>query len=66
MENEEKKLEILRRFHDEAVNNGDAAGAIELAEQYKSSGNFTKAEFTLSNAIADGGGCPTSLLCPVW
>ncbi len=30
--------------------------AIELAEQYKSSGNFTKAEFTLSNAIADGGG----------
>lgn len=32
------------------------AVAIELAEQYKSSGNFTKAEFTLSNAIADGGG----------
>ena len=30
--------------------------AIELAEQYKASGNFTKAEFTLSNAIADGGG----------
>ena len=30
--------------------------AIELAEQYKSSGNYTKAEFTLSNAIADGGG----------
>lgn len=32
------------------------AVAIELAEQYKFSGNFTKAEFTLSNAIADGGG----------
>jgi len=32
------------------------AVAIELAEQYKSSGNFTKAEYTLSNAIADGGG----------
>lgn len=32
------------------------AVAIELAEQYKISGNFTKAEFTLSNAIADGGG----------
>ncbi len=32
------------------------AVAIELAEQYKSIGNFTKAEFTLSNAIADGGG----------
>lgn len=29
--------------------------AIELAEQYKRIGNFTKAEFTLSNAIADGG-----------
>lgn len=32
------------------------AVACELAEQYKSSGNYTKAEFTLSNAIADGGG----------
>lgn len=32
------------------------AVAIELAEQYKSSGNYTKAEFTLANAIADGGG----------
>lgn len=30
--------------------------ACELAEQYKSSGNYTKAEYTLSNAIADGGG----------
>lgn len=30
--------------------------AIELAEQYKSIGNYTKAEFTLTNAIADGGG----------
>lgn len=29
--------------------------AIELAEQYKSIGNYTKAEFTLTNAIADGG-----------
>lgn len=32
------------------------AVAIELAQQYKASGNYTKAEFTLSNAIADGGG----------
>lgn len=31
------------------------AVAIELANQYKSSGNYTKAEFTLSNAIHDGG-----------
>ena len=30
--------------------------ACELAEQYKENGNYTKAEFTLSNAIADGGG----------
>lgn len=30
--------------------------AIELAEQYKQIDNYTKAEFTLSNAIADGGG----------
>lgn len=29
--------------------------AIELAEHYKSIGNYTKAEYTLSNAIADGG-----------
>lgn len=32
------------------------AVAIELAEQYRSSDNYTKAEYTLSNAIADGGG----------
>lgn len=29
--------------------------AIELAEQFKLNGNYTKAEYTLSNAIADGG-----------
>lgn len=29
--------------------------AIELADQYKSDGNFTKAEYTLTNAISDGG-----------
>lgn len=28
---------------------------LELAQQYRSSGNYTKAEYTLSNAIADGG-----------
>ena len=33
----------------------DGNVAIELAEQYKSIGNYTKAEFTLSNAIADSG-----------
>ncbi|MBO5837448.1 MAG: leucine-rich repeat domain-containing protein [Oscillospiraceae bacterium] len=35
--------------------NNDAV-ACELAQQYKSTGNYTKAEYTLSNAIADGGG----------
>lgn len=30
--------------------------AIELAEQYKRSGNYTKAEYTLTKAISDGGG----------
>lgn len=30
--------------------------AIELADQYKNEGNYTKAESTLSHAIADGGG----------
>lgn len=34
---------------------GDAV-AIELAQQYKNSGNFTKAEYTLYNAISNGGG----------
>ncbi len=34
----------------------DESVAIELAEQYKKAGNYTKAENTLSNAITDGGG----------
>lgn len=34
---------------------GDDEVAIELAEQFKSVGNYTKAEVTLSNAIAEGG-----------
>ena len=33
----------------------DETVAIELAEQFKAAGNYTKAEYTLSNAIADGG-----------
>ena len=33
----------------------DEGVAIELANQFKADGNYTKAEFTLSNAIADGG-----------
>lgn len=44
-------------FYDLAYqqSNQDEAVAIELAEKFKASGNFTKAEYTLSNAIADGG-----------
>lgn len=37
------------------VKDNDAV-AIELANQYKNDGNFSKAEYTLHNAIADGGG----------
>lgn len=33
----------------------DETIALELAEQYRANGNYTKAEYTLSNAIADGG-----------
>lgn len=33
----------------------DDAVAIELANQFKDEGNYTKAEYTLSKAIADGG-----------
>lgn len=49
---------IAATFYDLAYSHaGDNdAVAIELADQYKSSGNYTKAEYTLSNAIADGGG----------
>ena len=35
--------------------NGDSV-AIELAQQYKTSGNYTKAEYTLYKAIANNGG----------
>lgn len=41
--------------------------AVELAMQYKSSGNYTKAEYTLSNAIADGGGIDVYIaLCKIY
>ena len=34
----------------------DETIALELARQYRTNGNYTKAEYTLSNAIADGAG----------
>lgn len=45
---------LYNRAYDHASDSDSVA--IELAEQYKRTGNFTKAEYTLSNAIADGGG----------
>ena len=44
-------------FYDFAYKQADdnSAVAIELAEQHKKNGNYTKAEYTLSRAIADGG-----------
>lgn len=42
------KLAYLQSGNDETV-------ALELSEQYRSMGNYTKAEYTLTNAIADGG-----------
>lgn len=42
------RLAYQRSGNDENV-------AIELASQYRAIGNYTKAEYTLSNAIADGG-----------
>ena len=41
------------RAYEQAVDND--AVAIELAEQHKSEGNYTKAEYTLTRAISDGG-----------
>lgn len=44
-------------FYDQAYSSLDQDEdiAIELANQYKYDGNYTKAEYTLTNAIADGG-----------
>ena len=44
-------------FYNRAYNHAadNDAVAIELAEQYTRDGNYTKAEYTLSKAIADGG-----------
>lgn len=52
------KHSVAAWFYDCAykqAGNNDAV-AVELAEQYIKAGNYTKAETTLTNAIADGGG----------
>lgn len=50
--------EVATWFYNAAYSHsGDNdAVAIELAEQYVSDGNYTKAEYTLTNAIANGAG----------
>ena len=49
--------ELASWFYDLAYKHSgqDEIVAIELANQFKAAGNYTKAEYTLSNAIADGG-----------
>ena len=49
--------EFAARMYDLAYDytGQDGEVAIELANQYKADGNYTKAEYTLTNAIADGG-----------
>ncbi|MBO5129380.1 MAG: leucine-rich repeat domain-containing protein [Oscillospiraceae bacterium] len=49
--------ELASWFYDLAYKHSgqDEIVAIELANQFKAVGNYTKAEYTLSNAIADGG-----------
>lgn len=48
---------LATRLYELAYNQSgnDKAVAIELANQFRSIGNYTKAEYTLSHAIADGG-----------
>ena len=53
---EQGNHEISGWFYDRAyeqASNNDAV-AIELADQHKTDGNYTKAEFTLTRAISDG------------
>ena len=49
--------ELASWFYDLAYKHSgqDEIVAIELANQFKAAGNYTKAEYTLSNAISDGG-----------
>lgn len=49
----------------QASHNDDVA--IELAQQYIETGNYTRAEYTLTNAIADGGGIDLYIeLCRIY
>lgn len=50
-------LSVSTWFYDLAYKQSgkDEAVAMELAQQFKNAGNYTKAEYTLTSAIADGG-----------
>ena len=50
------KSDVATWFYDQAYvfADNDEDVAIELANQYKASGNYTKAEYTLTRAISDG------------
>lgn len=54
---ERGKHSVATWFYDLAYkqSNDDESVAIELAEQYKKNGNYTKAENALANAITNGG-----------
>lgn len=54
------QLELASQFYDLAYVHGQGSDevAIELAQQYMNSGNFTQAEVTLNRAIRDGGSAP--------
>lgn len=56
-------------FYDQAYNQSNQSPdvAIELANQFKSIGNYTKAEYTLSNAIANYGSTELyTALCQIY
>ncbi|MBE6924235.1 MAG: leucine-rich repeat domain-containing protein [Ruminococcaceae bacterium] len=51
--NQEWAIQLYGMAYEHSDQNSHVA--IELAEMFRQSGNYTKAEYTLSNAIADGG-----------
>jgi len=57
-------------FYNQAYKISDTSGdavVLELAEQYRKAGNYTKAEYTLTNAITNGGGIDVYIaLCQVF
>ncbi len=55
---ENGNMTVASQFYDWAYaqGSGNDAVAVELAQQYMDSGNYTQAEVTLNKAIKDGGG----------